>query len=116
MWYSATKIGIPSIDMEHGNIDTMLSMIISGKVHQQFVGNLIDALLNHFESEEEIIRNLGKPFPEDHHVEHEQLSEQLLVKRREWSAGEIDAIILAQEVKLLLMSHVSEFDKFLGTD
>ena len=115
MWYSATKIGIADIDLEHGNIDTMLSMILSGKVDQHLVVKLIDVLINHFQNEEEIIRKMGRTFPEVHHAEHEKLTEALISKKQEWLAGEVVDLELAQELKLILQSHVAEFDALLNT-
>lgn len=116
MWYNAIKVGIHEIDMDHGNIVTMLSMIISRKIEQDLVGKLIDALLNHFQSEEKIIRKLGRDFPEKHRREHQRLQEMLLTKKRIWDAGELDALELAQEIKQILFCHISEFDKFLNAE
>ena len=116
MWYSGTKIGIGSIDMEHGNIDTMLSMIISGKTDQQLIGNLIDSLINHFKNEEVIIRKMGKSFPAKHHEEHDFLTSLLLSKKRQWHQGEIDTLELAQLIKHTLLCHIAEFDKQLTAE
>jgi hemerythrin-like metal-binding protein len=114
MWYSATKIGIAAIDMEHSNIDTMLSMILLNSVDSQLIGKLIEALIRHFQNEEEIIRKKGQAFPENHLAEHEKLKDALLIKKQLWEVGELDPLELAQEIKQCLISHVTEFDKLLG--
>jgi len=116
MWYSATKTGINEIDLEHGNIDIMLTMIISHKVDEELVGKLIDTLLLHFQSEERIVRKMGKSFPQEHHAEHEKLTTTLRQKKRQWSNGELEASELALEVKQILLNHFSEFDAFLNAE
>ncbi len=116
LWYSATKIGIAAIDMEHGNIDTMLSMIISNTIEHKLIGRLIDAMINHFQSEENIILNMGRVFPEEHRAEHKKLTEVLLKKKQEWSKGILDALTLAHEIKQVLILHVAEFDKPLNPE
>ena len=110
MWYSATQIGIPEIDMDHQNIDAMLRLCFSGQVSEAALTSVIVGLLRHFEHEEAVIRDLGHDFPAEHHAEHQKFAETVRALEADWQAGKITGRDLAETLRLKLMSHVMAFD------
>lgn len=115
MWYSKIKVGILEIDMDHNNIDTMLQLYFAGTVTEAYLENVIDALIAHFDHEEQVIVQLGRAFPPEHKAEHERLVRLLETLIDEWKAKKIDGQELAENVRNVLMLHVAEFDIKLGT-
>ena len=114
MWYSSIKVGIIDIDMEHSNIDTMLQLYFADRIPESYLKQIIVSLINHFDHEEEIITDLGHTFPETHKQEHAHLKEILEEKLLDWEADKLDGKEFADELRVLLLRHVIEFDVFLG--
>ena len=114
MWYSATKVGIIEIDMDHSNVDTMLQLYFSDKIPKTYLEQIIASLIRHFDHEEKIIASLGQEFPTSHKLEHAHLTELLETKLTDWKAKKIDGKDLAEEIRSLLLLHVAEFDVHLG--
>ena len=110
MWYSRIKVGILEIDMDHCNIDTMLQLYFAGTVTEAYLENVIDALIAHFGHEEDVIVQMGLTFPEEHRVEHQRLIRFLESLIDQWKAGKADGKSLADDVRTLLLHHVSEYD------
>ncbi|MBN1956883.1 MAG: hypothetical protein JXQ81_10815 [Desulfuromonadales bacterium] len=115
MWYSATKVGIMEIDMDHSNVDTMLQLYFAGRTPETYLENIIDGLIRHFPHEENVISRLGREFPSEHKVEHQRLSGFLRDMIAAWQAGTKDGKELAEEVRDLLLIHVVEFDVKLNS-
>ena len=116
MWYSATRVGILEIDMDHGNIDTMLQLYFAGKVPEAFLENIFTGLVRHFEHEERIIAELGRTFPADHSAEHKRLQALLAVLLDDWRAAKLTGKELAERLRAMLLFHVTEFDVKLRPD
>lgn len=110
MWYSATKVGILEIDMDHSNIDTMLQLYFHQQAPSGFLENIVDGLIRHFVHEEDIIDRLGHPFPEGHKIEHQRLTGILQERIADWKAGSVEGTALAEEIRSLLLLHVAEYD------
>ncbi len=114
MWYSATKVGITEIDMDHSNVDTMLQLYFSGRIPEAYLEQIIRNLIKHFDREEEVVAGLGREFPADHKREHARLT-QLLEKRLvDWKADQLEGNELAEQVRSLLLLHVVDFDVALA--
>ncbi len=113
MWYSSVKIGIVEIDMDHCNIDTMLRLYSSGQVPAGYLPQIINGLIKHFAHEEEIIAGLGREFPEDHKQEHLRLAKLLEEKMAKWKANEVTDKEFAEELRAMLLLHVTKFDVLL---
>lgn len=86
MWYSATKVGIMEIDMDHSNVDTMLQLYFSGQPPKAYLENIIDGLIRHFAHEEKVIVRLGQDFPVEHIAEHQRLTEVLKKMVAQWKS------------------------------
>lgn len=116
MWYSATKVGIMDIDMDHSNLDTMLQLYFSGRAPESWLKNIIEALIGHFVKEEKIIVRMGREFPAEHRIEHQRLTEILESRLEQWQAGQLEGKKIAEEIRTLLLSHVTDFDVHLNPD
>lgn len=110
MWYSATKVGIMEIDMDHGNVDTMLELYTKDQAPQNYLENIVDGLIRHYGHEEEVIVRLGYEFPQNHREEHARLAKHLRSRIEDWKKGGIDGKDLAEEIRVILLLHVTEFD------
>ena len=114
MWYSSVKVGIAEIDMDHSNIDSMLQLYFADRIPQNYLGQILSSLIKHFSFEEEVVARLGHEFPLQHKREHQRLEALLEEMIAAWQAGEVDGRIVAEEVRSLLLVHVTEFDAELG--
>ena len=114
MWYSSVKVGIAEIDMDHSNIDSMLQLYFADRIPQNYLGQILLSLIKHFTFEEEVVAGLGHEFPPEHSQEHQRLTALLQKMIVDWQAGKIDGKMAAEEVRSLLLLHVTEFDVDLG--
>ena len=114
MWYSATKVGILEIDMDHHNIDMMLQLYFSGRCPDSSLSAVIDGLCTHFLHEEQIIADLGRTFPEEHQQEHERLTAILKEMGSDLEEGTLEGMELAEKIREILLIHVDKFDAPLG--
>ncbi len=114
MWYSSVKVGIAEIDMDHSNIDSMLQLYFADRIPQNYLGQILSSLIKHFTFEEEVVVELGHEFPPEHKQEHQRLTALLEEMIAGWQAGRIDGKTAAEEVRSLLLVHVTEFDVVLG--
>lgn len=110
MWYSATKIGIMEIDMDHSNVDTMLQLYLDGQTPREYLGDIVDGLIRHYSHEEEVIGDMGYQFPQAHLDEHVRLTNLLKKRVDDWKNDRIEEKDLAEEVRAILLLHVAEFD------
>ena len=116
MLYSSVKVGIIEIDLDHYNIDTMLRLYSSGRVPTFYLPQIINGLIKHFVNEEEIIAAMGHEFPEDHKSEHARLTQVLESKLADWKDGKYDGQKFVEEVREILLLHVTEYDLLLGAN
>jgi len=114
MWYSSVKVGIAEIDMDHSNIDSMLQLYFADRIPENYLGQILSSLIRHFTFEEEVVAELGREFPPEHRQEHQRLVALLEEMTIDWQAGKIDGKMAAEEVRSLLLLHVTEFDVELG--
>lgn len=114
MWYSSVKVGIAEIDMDHSNIDSMLQLYFADRIPKQYLGQILLSLIKHFSFEEEVIARLGHDFPADHREEHQRLTQLLETMMADWQAGILDGQTAAEDVRSLLLQHVTEYDIKLG--
>ena len=110
MWYGSAKVGIPEIDLEHSNLDTMLQLYFSGAVPETYLENIVIGVERHFEHEAQLIEELGATFPPEHRVAHQGICEKLERRLREVSANLVDGGVVAEEIRALLLLHVVEYD------
>ena len=114
MWYSATKVGILEIDMDHHNIDLMLQLYFSGNCPDSSLRAIVEGLCSHFVHEEEIITDLGHTFPKEHLQEHQELTKSLIEMMGELEDGTLEGMTFAETVREILLLHVDQFDAPLG--
>jgi len=114
MWYSSVKVGIAEIDMDHSNIDSMLQLYFADRIPRNYLGQILSSLIKHFTFEEEVVARLGHEFPPEHKQEHHRLIDLLEDMIIRWQTGEIDGKTVAEEVRSLLVLHVTEYDVELG--
>ncbi len=110
MWYSATKIGIHAIDLDHANLDFMLTLAMHQEVDENFLDDLVKALASHFLHEQQVIEDLGRSFPQYHLNEHAKLNLLFKEYQAEWRQNRLSTEDFAQRLKQSLLLHVSEFD------
>jgi len=114
MWYSSIKVGIAEIDMDHSNIDSMLQLYFADRIPKKYLGQILSSMIKHFSFEEDVVARLGHDFPADHHQEHQRLAQLLETMISDWQAGELDGQAVAEDVRALLLRHVTEYDIKLG--
>ncbi len=116
MWYSSIKVGIVEIDMDHYNIDTMLQLYSSDRVPEFYLPQIINGLIKHFDTEEKIIAGMGREFPAEHKIEHSRLIQLLNDKLAIWKDGDLVGKDFVEQVREILLLHVTEYDVLLGNN
>ncbi|WP_072906453.1 hemerythrin domain-containing protein [Malonomonas rubra] len=110
VWYGIHKTGIPDIDLEHANIDTYLELARKSGMDETVFNNLIRALTLHFEHEESLCRDLKLNFTDEHRAEHQRLAHLLkLLPYDEKNPKEH-----LEFFKQMLISHISDFDRYIN--
>ncbi|MBC8552412.1 MAG: hypothetical protein H8D23_22520 [Candidatus Brocadiales bacterium] len=81
MRYSSYKIGILEIDIQHANIDYLLTELakegLTKEVNEEKFELLRNALVQHFDFEEKWAQTNNKNFNADHLKSHKELLEKL---------------------------------------
>ena len=106
IWYGVHKTGIPEIDMDHSNIDSYLNFAQTHGFSSTAFDQLVNALILHYEREEEICQRLQLNMTLEHQAEHQRLTKLL----QSLSFDEKDEEEHLLFFKQTLLSHISEFD------
>lgn len=114
MWYSARKVGITQIDMEHENIDTLLRLALDNPEGDLLALKAIDGLSNHLLHEEYIIEEEeGRAFPPLHREAHKRFAKLLKELRLKVVKGELSGAEVALLMIDELEQHVLTYDLLL---
>jgi hemerythrin-like metal-binding protein len=109
MWYSALSVGILEIDLQHANIDQILSELTDHN-RQEVVNRITDALIRHFKAEEMLCAEKDLHMSEDHKKEHVRLTEMLQNLKQQMQKVNPDREAVLRTYSDLIVEHVTRFD------
>ncbi len=114
MRYSSYKIGILEIDIQHSNIDYLLSELAkegsSEETSQEKFELLKNALTHHFDFEEKWAQTNSKNFDADHQESHKKLLEKLNALYKQFIKAELNMYEISLTMKMELLKHVQSYD------
>lgn len=114
MWYSIYKIGDVDIDMQHSNIDYMLSSLPQNDQElRPALCSLIDALADHFDQEEQIADERHYNMDDAHRKQHQVLKMQLNKTKKELIKPGTDISAIPSMLQEILNLHIIEYDRHL---
>jgi len=115
IWYSSLTTGIFEIDIQHSNIDQLIVILERTKGQariKESMDILIQAIENHFKYEEGRFGDNSKKMTQEHINEHRRILrkyEDIANKVHESKAEDVKNEIVGM-IKIILMSHVKDFD------
>lgn len=107
--YGLKKIGILEIDLDHSNIDKFLTTAMEVGFEEKSFDKLCNAIIDHFEHEENICKRLKLNMTDEHLEEHRRLTQVL--KNLSYSDKSEEEYLLF--FKCLLINHVNEYDSLI---
>ncbi len=114
MRYSSYKIGILEIDIQHANIDYLLSELVKeglGKeVSEEKFELLRNTLVHHFDFEEKWAQTNNRNFDADHLKSHKKLQEKLNELHNQFTKNELNVCEISLTMKMELLKHVQNHD------
>ena len=114
MRYSSYKTGILEIDIQHANIDFLLSELakeeLEDKAKEEIYEILKDTLAFHFDFEEEWTKTNNKNFDPDHQKSHKELLEKLNKLKIQYTNKKLNMYEISLALKMELMKHVQDHD------
>ncbi len=114
MRYSSYKTGILEIDIQHANIDFLLSELakekLENKAKEKIYEVLKDSLALHFDFEEEWAKTNNKEFNPDHQKSHKELLEKLNKMKIQYTNKELNMYEISLTLKMALVKHVQTHD------
>ena len=124
-WEAEYSVGVTEIDEQHENLLNLLNDIIkhipdSRKEGIQYLkkvmDSVIESVINHFATEEEILSKTGYEKMNDHKQEHEKLTGKIfdLKTRLKGRNTDVDFYTLAVTLKEWFLSHILLYDKEAG--
>ena len=115
IWYSRLSTGIFEIDMQHSNIDQLIVILDRAKGEariKELLDVLIHAIENHFNYEEWRFGDNSKKMNQEHIDEHRRILRKyydIADIVHDSNAEDIKKEIVGM-IKIVLMSHVKDFD------
>ncbi len=118
MRYSSYKIGILEIDIQHANIDFLLTELAKEGLGKEVSGKkfeiLKNALAHHFDFEENWARTNNKNFDSDHLKTHKELLEKLNELYDQYTNNKLNMYEMSLTLKMELLKHVQKHDMRLN--
>lgn len=119
MKYSSYKIGILEIDIQHSNIDFLLSELakegLEKEVSEKKFEILRNALAQHFDFEEKWAQTNNGNFDFDHLKSHKKLLEKLNELNDQFTDNTLNICEISLALKMELLKHVQDHDMRLNT-
>ncbi|MDP6923174.1 MAG: hypothetical protein R2568_08990 [Candidatus Scalindua sp.] len=114
MRYSSYKIGILEIDIQHSNIDYLLTELakdgLEKEVSEDKFELLRNALVHHFDFEENWSQTNNKNIDADHLKSHKKLLEKLNELHNQFKKNELNMCEISLTMKMELLKHVQNHD------
>ncbi len=114
MRYSSYKTEILEIDIQHANIDFLLSELakeeLENKAKEEIYEVLKDTLALHFDFEEEWAKTNNKNFDPDHQKSHKELLEKLNEMKIQYTNKKLNMYEISLTLKMALVKHVQTHD------
>jgi len=114
MRYSSYKIGILEIDVQHSNIDYLLTELAKDGLEKEESEEkfelLRNALIHHFDFEEKWSQTNNKNFDTDHLKSHKELLEKLNELYTQFTKNELSMCEISLTMKMELLKHVQNHD------
>ncbi len=114
MRYSSYKIGILEIDIQHANIDFILSELANEGLGKEIKEKSYETLKNafelHFDFEEKWAQKNNKNFDSDHKKSHKILLEKLTEFGNQYTNKKLNMYEISLALKMELMKHVQDHD------
>ena len=114
MKYSSYKIGILEIDIQHANIDFLLTELAKEGLEKEVSGKKVDifrnALALHFDFEEKWAYTKNKNFDSDHLKAHKELLEKLNELSNQQKDNNLNMYEIGLILKMELLKHVQNHD------
>ncbi len=118
MKYSSYKIGILEIDIQHANIDFLLTELakegLEKEVSEGKFEILRNALTQHFDFEEKWAQTNNKNFDSDHLDSHKELLEKLNELYNQYTNNKLNMREISLTTKIELLKHVQDHDMSLN--
>ncbi|MCP4268287.1 MAG: hypothetical protein GY777_22385 [Candidatus Brocadiaceae bacterium] len=119
MRYSSYKTGILEIDIQHSNIDFLLSELakegLGKEVKEKSYETLKNALSLHFSFEEKWAQKNNRNFDSDHKNSHKKLLEKLGEFGNQYTSKKLNMYEISLAFQMELLKHVQDHDMKLGT-
>ncbi len=114
MRYSSYKIGILEIDIQHANIDCLLSELakeeLVTKAKEEIFETLRNALALHFDFEEKWAQKNNKNFSLYHQKSHNELLKKLNEFGNQYTNKKLNMYEISLILKMELLKHVQDHD------
>ncbi len=114
MRYSSYKTGILEIDIQHSNIDFLLSELakegLGKEVKEKSYETLKNALALHFDFEDKWAQKNNKNFDSDHRKSHKKLLEKLNEFGNQYTNKKLNMYEISLILKMELLKHVQNHD------
>ncbi len=118
MRYSSYKIGILEIDVQHSNIDYLLTELakegLEKEANEEKFKLLRNALVHHFDFEEKWSQTNNKNFDTDHLKSHKELLEKLNELHNQFTKNKLSMCEISLTMKMELLKHVQNHVMRLG--
>lgn len=118
MMYSSYKTGILEIDIQHANIDYLLTELekeeLGKESNEEKLELLRNALAHHFDFEEKWAQTNNKNFDADHLKSHKKLLEKLNELYNQFTKNELNMCEISLTMKMELLKHVQDHDMRLN--
>ncbi len=117
--YSSYDIGIAEIDIQHANMDLLLSKLsgegLSQDMKEQNLELFRNAVSSHFDFEEKWAQTNNRVFDSDHLRAHNDVLELLNEMNTQYKNKQLDMNIIYLAIKKELLNHVRNHDIKLNT-
>ncbi len=118
MRYSSYKIGILEIDVQHSNIDYLLTELAKDGLEKEISEEKFElsrnALVHHFDFEEKWSQTNNKNFDTDHLKSHKELLEKLNELHNQFTKNKLSVCEISLTMKMELLKHVQNHVMRLG--
>jgi PAS domain S-box-containing protein len=117
--YSSYDIGIPELDIQHADMDLLLSKLseeeLSQDIKEENFELFRNAISRHFDFEEKWAQTNNKIFDSDHSRAHNELLELLNQMNTQYKSKRLNMNTISLTIKKELLNHVRNHDSKLNT-